>query len=305
MKSSGSLVKSTKNNMLSENKSLSNNNINNNNNNNLMVKKTIIDYRKEYQEIIQKGKDEKNRIRFLNNSLQIRPYDISIINKLIDLAYSRQDDIAAVLAINKLLNLDKCTSKHYLMLGKIYFRRWYKDCSIDALYKSCEYYHTAMKYPDFHRKECLSSPIHYFEMFSILVRLGHYQQSLDILGIIVVHYKDFIEWNYLVQYNIAQVLLLLGNIKKSILLYQQLLLSPLIVEIDLSEHIDHVYYNTKRIVNVYLTLEYAHLLHITGNIKLSKQLYSETFDRMTKYNFNNTTNNVIDFRFTCSKFDQW
>jgi tetratricopeptide (TPR) repeat protein len=303
MKSSGSLVKSTKNNMLSENKSLSNNNTNNTNS--LMVKKSLIDYRKEYQEIIQKGKDEKNRIRFLNNSLQIRPYDISIINKLIDLAYSRQDDIAAVLAINKLLNLDKCTSKHYLMLGKIYFRRWYKDCSIDALYKSCEYYHTAMKYPDFHRKECLSSPIHYFEMFSILVRLGHYQQSLDILGIIVVHYKDFIEWNYLVQYNIAQVLLLLGNIKKSILLYQQLLLSPLIVEIDLSEHIDHVYYNTKRIVNVYLTLEYAHLLHITGNIKLSKQLYSETFDRMTKYNFNNTTNNVIDFRFTCSKFDQW
>ena len=289
--------------MLSENKSLSNNNTNNTNS--LMVKKSLIDYRKEYQEIIQKGKDEKNRIRFLNNSLQIRPYDISIINKLIDLAYSRQDDIAAVLAINKLLNLDKCTSKHYLMLGKIYFRRWYKDCSIDALYKSCEYYHTAMKYPDFHRKECLSSPIHYFEMFSILVRLGHYQQSLDILGIIVVHYKDFIEWNYLVQYNIAQVLLLLGNIKKSILLYQQLLLSPLIVEIDLSEHIDHVYYNTKRIVNVYLTLEYAHLLHITGNIKLSKQLYSETFDRMTKYNFNNTTNNVIDFRFTCSKFDQW
>ncbi len=303
MKSSGSLVKSTKNNMLSENKSLSNNN--NNNNNSLMVKKSLIDYRKEYQEIIQKGKDEKNRIRFLNNSLQIRPYDISIINKLIDLAYSRQDDIAAVLAINKLLNLDKCTSKHYLMLGKIYFRRWYKDCSIDALYKSCEYYHTAMKYPDFHRKECLSSPIHYFEMFSILVRLGHYQQSLDILGIIVVHYKDFIEWNYLVQYNIAQVLLLLGNIKKSILLYQQLLLSPLIVEIDLSEHIDHVYYNTKRIVNVYLTLEYAHLLHISGNIKLSKQLYSETFDRMTKYNFNNTTNNVIDFRFKCSKFEQW
>ena len=289
--------------MLSENKSLSNNN--NNNTNSLMVKKSLIDYRKEYQEIIQKGKDEKNRIRFLNNSLQIRPYDISIINKLIDLAYSRQDDIAAVLAINKLLNLDKCTSKHYLMLGKIYFRRWYKDCSIDALYKSCEYYHTAMKYPDFHRKECLSSPIRYFEMFSILVRLGHYQQSLDILGIIVVHYKDFIEWNYLVQYNIAQVLLLLGNIKKSILLYQQLLLSPLIVEIDLSEHIDHVYYNTKRIVNVYLTLEYAHLLHITGNIKLSKQLYSETFDRMTKYNFNNTTNNVIDFRFTCSKFEQW
>ena len=286
--------------MLSENKSLSNNNTNS-----LMVKKSLIDYRKEYQEIIQKGKDEKNRIRFLNNSLQIRPYDVSIINKIIDLAYSRQDDIAAVLAINKLLNLDKCTSKHYLMLGKIYFRRWYKDCSIDALYKSCEYYHTAMKYPDFHRKECLSSPIHYFEMFSILVRLGHYQQSLDILGIIVVHYKDFIEWNYLVQYNIAQVLLLLGNIKKSILLYQQLLLSPLIVEIDLSEHIDHVYYNTKRIVNVYLTLEYAHLLHITGNIKLSKQLYSETFDRMTKYNFNNTTNNVIDFRFTCSKFDQW
>jgi len=77
MKSSGSLVKSTKNNMLSENKSLSNNNTNS-----LMVKKSLIDYRKEYQEIIQKGKDEKNRIRFLNNSLQIRPYDVSIINKI-------------------------------------------------------------------------------------------------------------------------------------------------------------------------------------------------------------------------------
>lgn len=300
MKSNSPIAKSTMNHSSTKNSTLTSST-----SSALVAKKSLADYRKEYQDTIRKEKDEKNRIRFLNNSLQTRPHDTSIINKLVDLAYGRQDDIAAVLAINKLLNLDKCTSKHFLMLGKIYFRRWYKDCSIDALYKSCEYFHTAMKYPDFHRKECLVTPIHYFEMFSILVRLGHYQQSLDILGIVVVHYKDYIEWNYIVQYNIAQVLLLLGNVKKSVLLYQQLLLCPLIIEIDLSEHYDHVYYNAKRIVNVYLTLEYALLLHITGNTKLSKQLYSEAFDRMTKYNFNNKTQNIIDFRFTHTKFEPW
>lgn len=258
------------------------------------------EYKKQQEMLKRTARIEKETIRYLNGQLALRPHDFTAIEKLTELHYNRKDYIATYLSINRLIQVNRCTSSSYIRLGKCYFLRWMKDWTDEDLEAAGRAYHSAFKCGDLMKKSSL--PMQHLEMFSILIRLGECQGALDILGLIVSHFKDegISAWMCIVQYNIAQVLLLLGKIDEAFRLYQDLFANELLIEIDVDS--DTIFCNSKRIINSYISLEVCRLLQLQGDHKLAKHLYRESFDRIFKYG---CSKKAVDFRFNHVTFEHW
>ena len=245
----------------------------------------------------------------LHNNLRSRPYDKTTLYKLIDMSYQQLDFISTIKLIKKAIALGEISASLYIRLGRCYYHQWVLDNDIDHLYLASKTYANAMKLPDFKRLYC-EQPTHYFEMSSMLLYLGQHQAALTVLGIVTSSYRtsEHREWLHIAQYNIAIILHLTGNVKKAYELYQNLLLSELVVTIEPSrvakghaggEAIEFLNRHTiifpTRMVNIYLSLEVACMLQNSEKDALARALYSETFDRVKKYG--TSSPDIVDFRF--------
>lgn len=221
-----------------------------------------------------------SRKRLLTRRLELRPRDKRSMLMLIDIVYEQKDFVAATQIIKKAINLGHNSAELYLKLGRSYFRRWFIDRTYNDLVLAGESFYDAFKDPSMKYE---TSPVAYFEMFSIQLRLGHYQAALDAIGVGLTRFKDdkFAAWGMIAQYNVAQTMLLLGQLNKAMDVYQQLSMLPLLVEADVPP--DNVMFVTKRIVSSYVSLEMARILQRQGKDHLAKLLFEETWDRVKKY----------------------
>ena len=227
------------------------------------------------------GDDFGSREKKLAKRLEQRSYDVRAMAKLIDAAYERQHYLIAADSIKKALMLGGFNGLLYQRLAKCYFRAFStsRKAFPDAnLQMALDAYKAAMRDPKIRRGE---TPVPYFEVLSIFVLLGQYQAALDVLGAVTTFYKSQTSWIIIAQYNIAQILVLLGKLTEAEQIYRELMLTPTVVSVDPGP--DNIVFVSTSLTNIYITLEMSLLLRRQNASKLSDDLLQETWGRVEKY----------------------
>ena len=85
------------------------------------------------------------RSRRLQARLAIRPYDVSAVEELVDIAYAEGNEDACILAIERSFKLDLGTpARLWLMNARCYFRRWRKQGAQEGIIKLLKYFRIIM-----------------------------------------------------------------------------------------------------------------------------------------------------------------
>jgi tetratricopeptide (TPR) repeat protein len=228
----------------------------------------------------------KARAHKLQARLHVRPNDARSLQLLVQVVYEMNDYLAAVQVIGRALKnpeLASSSTRLYILLGRCHLRFYKKDGTVPDLDLALAAYREAMRDPD------LCSPVPYFELAGLLLRLGKHQMALDALGASMTIFKgpEHAAWTLLGQHNVAQILVLVGDLDGAMQLYQQLQTCPLLVEPqELGRGggggVDHCVLGSTRLVSVLLSVEMACLHHRLGNSKLATALLVECFDRRVR-----------------------
>lgn len=185
----------------------------------------------------------------------------------------------------------------YLKLGKCHFRKWQRDQTSSDLLSALNSYKSAMKDP---RVSRAALPTHYFEMISILLRMGHHQSALDILSCVTTLYKADTAWVHVSYYNMAQILLVVGRPVQALELYRMLLLfSGGQQDLAVDAGPDHIVQLSLNISTILLMLEAARVTSI-GDSALGSTLFSEAWDKMSTRLVGG-----LSLRFNKASFQEW
>lgn len=247
----------------------------------------------------------KARARKLKARIQLRPNDIRSLRLLVDVVYEMNDYLAAVQVIGKAVRHPELRSSHlFLLLGRCHLRRWKQDGTVPDLSLALAAYREAMRDPDLHRA-AVSSPVPYFELAGLLLRLGKHQMALDTLSAVMTIFKSEYEWTLLGQYNVAQILVLLGDYIAALKLYQQLMMCPLLVEAPGLQNTDHCILLSTRLVSMLVSVEMAKLQQCLGKGKLAVSLFKECFERQDRYKYGDHNGGDVDIRFGHTNWAEW
>jgi tetratricopeptide (TPR) repeat protein len=210
----------------------------------------------------------------LVHKLKLRPFDVRSLHHLATIDYQREDYESTIKIINKLIGLGEASTQLLLILGKCFFRRWCRDSAENDLLLALGAYKAAVDNPDMAQ---YPSPTPWFEMVSILVRLGRYQAGMDVLGIVLTIFKSkqFEPWSILVQYNVAQILLLAGRLSEAAAIYRDLMLYNTDVTVTV-EHDAVVLLPTRMLYGV-LIVEMGRLTQLQGKHALAVAVYKENW----------------------------
>jgi tetratricopeptide (TPR) repeat protein len=212
----------------------------------------------------------------LIHKLALRPYDVRALNQLAIVDYRRGDYESTIKIIAKLIKLNEYTTELLLIMGKCYFQRWIRDKNENDLLLALGAYKSAIDNPDMAQHP---SPTPWFEMVSILVRLGRYQAALDTLGIVMTIYtnksKQYQNWIILVQYNVAQILLLAGRLTEAVSIYRDLLLYKVDITVPIEQ--DAIVLLPMRMLHGVLIIEMGRLTQLQGKSALALAVYKENW----------------------------
>ena len=185
----------------------------------------------------------------------------------------------------------------HFKLAKCLFRRWMKYSDNRNLTDSLSSYKIAIK-----NKEIIRRPDIYFELAAILLRLGRFQGFFDTLGAAIVIFAQNIDYLQVIQYNIAQILFVKGQIEEAYKIYVELSLSKntpnLIIE-------DSIYILVKGVNKFNISIEIAMIFYRKGDLELFYSVLNEiwqNFNHNSKLRLNETD---FDFLIGHIDFDSW
>ena len=151
--------------------------------------------------------------RYFQQRLLSRPFELNAISALIEITYEQQDNQAAVIVIQKSIHLGVHDSSLFIKLGKCYFRRWLQDGTAKDLENGMSAYRHALEDAEILRG---TTPVPHFEMITMLLRLGRVQEAFDMFTIVNTVFSKDTSWLTISQYNIAQSMLIIGNLQVSL-----------------------------------------------------------------------------------------
>jgi tetratricopeptide (TPR) repeat protein len=265
----------------------------------------------EYKQIQDKKlaaeEEVMKNVKYYQKLIKERPKDFNSVEKLISLLYEQKNYLGCQQQFNRYVKNDNSsvTSEIYIKIGKCCFRNYLIDGSIEHLIDAKKNYLKALSKPSTKRNN--DTPIPYFEVAGILLRLGEYQGALDAFSVINSLYKEdrHFNWNMLSQYNVAQILLTRGNLKLALQTYRSLAcVCP--ISITCEPGLDHIISVSISVTSLELSLEMARLIQRTGDYQLAKDCLNETFNRMWNQR-NNGGHEEDDFMYEYfeSKFIKW
>jgi len=255
-------------------------------------------------------KELRQHRRKLVHRIELRPQDQKSTLALIDAAYELEDYFQVCTVINRSLKMfyELRTHEVYLKLGRCWLRRWKKDGVKEDLLEAFAAYKSALNNPETLIKP-LACPYPYFEFAGICARLEKCQMALDILGAVMARWKEDYDMLVLCQYIVAQVSFVNGRIEDASELYNQLLLSPNLVEPlvpFVTERKDSISMVSSCVVSVLCQAEVACLQHRLGDDALSVRMFSEAFSRQNKQGPTVLSDGqIIDIRNGETDFQTW
>lgn len=297
----------------------------------------------QYKRKEKRMKDMDIRGEELRNRLQLRPFHQGSLREYIDILYEQKDYKNAMLYIERVLKLPEIPSSYYhIIRGRCQYRSWYESknrqrhghghTSIEYITLAINSYLTAFEDPIIQRNK---SPVYYFELMSMYLRIGEYNSAMDVLSTIVTMYREDIDDGddetinqssnnitsnndsttimYIVQYNIAQLLLIAGNVPDAYEEYQQLSLAP--PKVTFNPGFDNVCYITTKLFSLLNNIEIARVLQMQGKYRLADSVYYEIWQKMEKYNIGKFSLDIssltaceeskIDLQFGHVVFKEW
>jgi tetratricopeptide (TPR) repeat protein len=237
--------------------------------------------------------DLSHQVSVLWRHVELRPLDIDAYKRLAFLTYEQKDFLTSLRCIKRTLQIyaeeTKGDSHGYRTRSisiidmenlkwkqaKCLLRRWMRYGDASDLDEACANYRIALR-----NRNVKMYWETYFEIASILLRLGDTQGCLDAYGACIVVFHDRRELLLVTEYNIAQVLVANGKLNEALTIYRELMLLTGVGNLTSA---DFIPVQCLGIKSLNISLEIARILYKKGEKELARSSFQELWEKFLTY----------------------